>query len=555
MKSEAYWRKRAEGILLEAERNTTDYLNQLNVLYRNTAEEIDRKSKKIFDTYRKDFTAEQAKQWLNEVVPRAEYDELKNSILSMTDERMKKQALLRLNAPAYRYRITRLQYLKQQIMAELSIAADREKQVTTQCYVDAVKFSYYHTMYELQQGVGLGFSFAQLPHSTIDRLLSARWYGRNYSASIWRNRGQVATAAANVIKVGVLAGQSIPDMSKALMEQTYTNSMRNATRLVRTEVNYFSNQGAIESYKEAGIEKYEFMATLDLRTSPMCREHDGKTYLIREATVGGNYPPLHPYCRSTVAAVVDVPGLERMDKRAARNPLIDKTTTVENMPYDKWKKTYVDIDDTLEVFQSMKPYYSSDGTFNMEAAINDYRNFLQTVPEECRIYLEQALNAVDYFETKLPNAPFGYSPSRDTIFYDPTKKSFMDLDFRIVNTHELSHRIDAVFIHSWENEEFQTSIMNAKKIIDMEPEKYIDYCNKYDKEGFLSDILDSICESDYRFPFSHGKDYWKKSGNSQKEIFANLFSLESFNDVNKLSFIKENFSHLYDSYRELLLFI
>lgn len=342
MKSEAYWRRRAEGILLEAERNTTDYLNQLNVLYRNTAEEIDRKIKKTFDTYQKDFTAEQAKQWLNEVVPKAEYDQLKNSISSMTDERMKKQTLMRLNAPAYRYRITRLQNLKQQIMAELSIAADREKQVTTQCYVDAVKYSYYHTMYELQQGVGVGFSFAQLPHSTIDRLLSARWYGRNYSASIWKNRGQVATAAANVIKVGVLAGQSIPDMSKALMEQTYTNSMRNATRLVRTEVNYFSNQGAIESYKEAGIEKYEFMATLDLRTSPMCREHDGKTYLIREAAVGENYPPLHPYCRSTVAAVVGVPGLERMDKRAARNLATGKITDIHKMTYNEWKKQYIE---------------------------------------------------------------------------------------------------------------------------------------------------------------------------------------------------------------------
>lgn len=555
MKSEAYWRRRAEGILLEAERNTTDYLNQLNVLYRNTAEEIDRKIKKTFDTYQKDFTAEQAKQWLNEVVPKAEYDQLKNSISSMTDERMKKQTLMRLNAPAYRYRITRLQHLKQQIMAELSIAADREKQVTTQCYVDAVKYSYYHTMYELQQGVGLGFSFAQLPHSTIDRLLSARWYGRNYSASIWRNRGQVATAAANVIKVGVLAGQSIPDMSKALMEQTYTNSMRNATRLVRTEVNYFSNQGAIESYKEAGIEKYEFMATLDLRTSPMCREHDGKTYLIREATVGGNYPPLHPYCRSTVAAVVDVPGLERMDKRAARNTATGKTTDIHKMAYNEWKKQYVDVDDTLEIFQPMKPYYSSDGTFNMEAAINDYRRFLQTVPEECRIYLEQALNAVDYIETKLPDAPFGYSPSRDTIFYDSTKKSFMDLDFRIVNTHELSHRVDAAFIHSWESSAFQVAITDAKSVIDLEPSKYVEFCEKYDHDGFLSDILDAICESDYRFEYSHYKDYWEKPGNKQKEIFANLFSLESFNDINKLSFIRENFGRVYDSYQELLVMI
>ncbi len=39
------------------------------------------------------------------------------------------------------------------------------------------------------------------------------------------------------------------------------------SRLVRTEVNYFSNQGTLEGLKAAGFTKYRFIATLDLRTS------------------------------------------------------------------------------------------------------------------------------------------------------------------------------------------------------------------------------------------------------------------------------------------------
>lgn len=71
----------------------------------------------------------------------------------------------------------------------------------------------------------------------------------------------------------------------------------------------------------------------------------------------------------------------------------------------------------------------------------------------------------------------------------------------------------------------------------------------------MSDIFDAICESGYRFEFSHDKAYWKKPGNKQKEVFANLFSIESFNDIGKLSYIKKNFADLYISYRELLLIV
>lgn len=347
-----YWAERAEQILLEAERNAEPYLDELNAVYQRTAKSIEQEMRHIFDTYRQGMSEEEALSWLGEYIPRSKYEALKNALASIGDERLRKQVLLRLNAPAYRWRITRLDYLRQSILAELSQAADRQLEVSKTCFTEALRHGYSRTMYELQRGLGLCFELAGIPESTMSRLLSAQWYGRNFAASVWRNTSMTAAAAGRVIREGVLAGQSIRDMSKELMDKTYTTSMYNAARLVRTETNYFENQGALAGYKEAGIERYEFIATLDLRTSEVCQMHDGKTYPVEKAVPGENCPPLHPHCRSTIAAVIDVPELEKTNRRAARDAN-GRTVDIANMSYAEWKNTYAKA--TLPKIRREKP--------------------------------------------------------------------------------------------------------------------------------------------------------------------------------------------------------
>lgn len=116
------------------------------------------------------------------------------------------------------------------------------------------------------------------------------------------------------------------------------------SRLVRTEVNYFSNQGTLEGLKAAGFTKYRFIATLDLRTSEMCRKLDLKVFNIDDAEIGVNLPPLHPFCRSVI-----VPAYENENRagrtRWARNPITGKGMKVPaDMSYDEWYKKYVPND-------------------------------------------------------------------------------------------------------------------------------------------------------------------------------------------------------------------
>ena len=62
---------------------------------------------------------------------------------------------------------------------------------------------------------------------------------------------------------------------------------------------------------------------------------------MKDRKAGKNYPPMHPWCRSTTIGVIDEDELRNM-KRRAYNPKTGRTETVPaNMTYDQWYKKYV----------------------------------------------------------------------------------------------------------------------------------------------------------------------------------------------------------------------
>lgn len=195
-----------------------------------------------------------------------------------------------------------------------------------------------------------------------------------------------------------------------------------------------------------------------------------------------------------------------------------------------------------------KNYITPDGTLDVQKLQDDYQAFTQQMDVGCRAYLTQAISSVEFEGRKLPDgSQFGYSPSRDKIFYDPSQPSFGDMDLSIVATHELAHRIDSQFVNIAENEDFRQNVAASKQLIDTNPEKFQNYCRKNDEDGFLSDICSAVCEGKYTFPQGHEKEYWKQLGNKEKEIFANYYSLKAFKDTDKLNFLKENFPEVFQN--------
>ena len=144
-----------------------------------------------------------------------------------------------------------------------------------------------------------------------------------------------------VIYKGMLLGKSNIAMRQDL-EWATGHSKLACERVIRTETTHFANAGEMLAYKESGIEKYVFVATLDNRTSPMCQMMDGKVFSVKDTKVGINTPPLHPYCRSTTIAYFGDEILNNMKRRAKNDSKSDSYVLDKNITYKEWKKEYVD---------------------------------------------------------------------------------------------------------------------------------------------------------------------------------------------------------------------
>lgn len=171
---------------------------------------------------------------------------------------------------------------------------------------NALTSVYRDTFIEVTKDLGIN---AIVSRDKIKTVLDRPWSGANFSQRIWSNTDKLAQTVKQEIVNGMIQGINLQTMAKRVSERFETAKKNDVERLLRTEVNYTLNQATLDGYKEAGIEKYEFSATLDSRTSQICSELHGEVFEIKKIAVGLNYPPMHPRCRSTTIPIVDYENL------------------------------------------------------------------------------------------------------------------------------------------------------------------------------------------------------------------------------------------------------
>lgn len=279
-----YWEKRSTELMKRVEKGTENTINSLIQAYEQATKNINKEIATIFKNYAKDdvLTKETLKQMLNKKETEIHYKNLLEVINNnITDENTKKKLLAKYNAPAYSYRISRYQALQDNIDVELKKLANVEQDITKIRYVDTIKEGYYHNIYDIQKGTGLGFSFAQIDNRTINIMLNENWVDRgNFSKRIWNNNEKLGNYLRTQLTADTMSGKSIAKISKELSE--YMNvGLYNATTLVRTEVNHFANESEMLVYEELDIEKYRFIATLDKVTCKHCAELDNKVFNVK----------------------------------------------------------------------------------------------------------------------------------------------------------------------------------------------------------------------------------------------------------------------------------
>lgn len=245
------------------------------------------------------------------------------------------------NASA-RFHVTRLQAVQLEIQNTVELLyggqLDRMDALMKQTYLD----TYYHSAFEIQRGVGVGWDIAGVNQKALLTIIQKPWTpdGKNFSDRIWANKTALINELQKQLTQNLMLGKS-PAESVGVIAAKMGVSQSQAARLVYTESAYFQAVSQENCYNTLGVEKFQFIATLDDKTSDTCREMDGQIFDMKDYQPGVTVPPLHPWCRSCTAPHYD--DLKGIGQRAARDPENGKTYYVpREMTYKDWKQTFVD---------------------------------------------------------------------------------------------------------------------------------------------------------------------------------------------------------------------
>jgi SPP1 gp7 family putative phage head morphogenesis protein len=142
----------------------------------------------------------------------------------------------------------------------------------------------------------------------------------------WRREAtQLSERVRTALQQGLLQGLSMRDIARSLSgvdprdRSAYRAALARAMTVARTTASAVATHTdkAIFAALGPGItDRYVYRATLDGRTSTICRGADGRVFRYGEA--GALEPPLHPNCRSTIIPLINPQGRTDDQKRRLR---------------------------------------------------------------------------------------------------------------------------------------------------------------------------------------------------------------------------------------------
>lgn len=342
MNSRDYWERRAAQDMYDRMGTAEETAAEMNAAINQTSAYLEKEVKAVMRGMQSFGISEaEAKKILNAAGgDGSALQRLRKAAQQVSDPERREALLNAINsAGAYRYRITRIEELNKDINRRCRELYKTENRHITSALRNVAEDSYYREIFSIQKGTGLGFSFANFQQQDVDRILRSNWVGGNYSQRIWKDVSGMTERLKSELLISMLSGRSGEKTARIFQERFGVNAFC-ARRIVRTESAYVANAAQKSAYNEAGIERYRFVATLDSRTCECCAALDGKVFDLAKAKPGTNYPPMHPFCRSTTIAdfgVEELKGLERRAKDKDGNAV----KVPADMSYEEWHRKFV----------------------------------------------------------------------------------------------------------------------------------------------------------------------------------------------------------------------
>ncbi len=243
------------------------------------------------------------------------------------------------NASA-RVHISRLDALKIQLQQQAELLYSNQLDALDAAARQTYTGSFYHTAYEIQRGLGVGWTMQAINESAIQKVLSRPWTtdGQTFRDRCWTNKQSLVNSVNTQLTQMIVRGESADRAISAISKQ-FEVSRSKAGRLVMTESAYFSSAAQKDCFTSLGVERYVLVASFDHDTCELCGALDGKVFKMSEYQVGVTAPPFHPWCRCCTAPYYE--DMAGIGERWVRNE--DGTTgkVPAGTTFEEWKNGHI----------------------------------------------------------------------------------------------------------------------------------------------------------------------------------------------------------------------
>lgn len=313
-----------------------------------------------------------------------------------------------LEKASVRVHVSRLEAMKIRMQQNAELLAGETRDALDDMAHKVYSEKYYHTLYEIQKGVGVGFDCAELSDKKIKAAIGKTWAadGKHFSDRIWEDKARLVNELDTTFTQGVIRGTA-PKKVIAEISKRMSVKKSNVARLILTENKALQSRAELDGYKELGVNVYEIVATLDTRTSPVCREMDGKQFKRSEFEPGITAPPFHPYCRTcTVPYDEDVAAIfGEGEQRAARDKEGKYYRIPAKIKYGEWYEAFINGGDktafplvsAVEAVKALQSVYDCKTVEEVETLLKSQEWFYKTTinGKEYDSNLLSSLNGVE----------------------------------------------------------------------------------------------------------------------------------------------------------------
>ncbi|MGF0095016.1 minor capsid protein [Peptoniphilus sp. SGI.035] len=289
-----YWKNRFLKSTKDIFDSNDKYVAEIFRMYKRASESIDRDILSILNSMNQ-VSMSEAKKLLN----KKEIKGLKNNLedfMNASKGFITPDIERELDLISRRVRISKLQGMQLSLKSKVAVLLNEEQKKLFAHLSNQYVSSYYKDLYGLQRITGYK-NINKLSKDFVEEVLNASWAndGKNFSDRIWKRKDKLISSLDTDLRQGLIIGKSPDKITKAIADKLEV-SKNNAKRLVQTESAAIHSGSRKLMYERMGVEKYEILATLDTRTSDICRGLDGKVFEVKDYERGITAPPFHVNC-------------------------------------------------------------------------------------------------------------------------------------------------------------------------------------------------------------------------------------------------------------------